>query len=270
MKMLRYIQVIKYGWQHSKVVAVKEDCKISRIAVFCDILRCYVKYRLWSNNYVKENFYRLTSEDRETIGQKYQEQNTCMDNWYKRYYQNNKFISKYSSLEYENSLVKRKKRLAAYTKQYRFGKDAYIESGIQIRFQHYSDSELIIGEKVHIGRDADIDYTGGLVIGNGVNILEGVKILTHGHDFMGDYKENEFIPFSNRAFKTPLKIGDNVIIGARCMIMPGVKEIGENSIIAAGSIITKKVQPNSVIAGNPAKRILQLEEGMRVYFDYKQ
>lgn len=267
--LIRTAEVLKYGWQHAGVVSSSLNCSKSRLYIFVDIVNCYLKYKLWSNQYLKEEFWAKSKLERRNIGNRYKEQNSKIDEWYRKYYENNKFIYKYSSLLYDNSLVKRKKRLKAYTKQYGFGKGAYIESGVQIRIQHFSDSLLQIGEKCHIGRDADIDYTGGLKIGNGVNILEGVKILTHGHDFMGDYEEKDFIPSSNRAFKTPLVIGDNVIIGARCMIMPGVKEIGENSIIAAGSIVTKKVSPNSVVVGNPAKTVLQMEEGMRVYFDYK-
>jgi maltose O-acetyltransferase len=52
----------------------------------------------------------------------------------------------------------------------------------------------------------------------------------------------------------PVKIGDNVWIGHDVTIMKGVT-IGENSIIATGSIVTKDVPHNSIAAGNPAKVI---------------
>lgn len=48
-------------------------------------------------------------------------------------------------------------------------------------------------------------------------------------------------------------------IGARATILPSVSEIGENSIIGAGSIVTKNVAPNTVVAGNPARVIRTLE-----------
>ena len=51
------------------------------------------------------------------------------------------------------------------------------------------------------------------------------------------------------------RIGQNCFIGGRSMILPGV-EIGDNSIVGAGAIVTKSVPPRSVVAGNPA-RILQ-------------
>ena len=49
-------------------------------------------------------------------------------------------------------------------------------------------------------------------------------------------------------------IGENCFIGAHSLIMPGVK-IGNNSIVAAGSIVTKDVPPFTIVAGNPAKII---------------
>ena len=50
------------------------------------------------------------------------------------------------------------------------------------------------------------------------------------------------------------RIVDNVFIGLGAIIMPGVR-IGSNSIVAAGSVVTKDVPPNSVVGGNPAKVI---------------
>jgi acetyltransferase-like isoleucine patch superfamily enzyme len=49
----------------------------------------------------------------------------------------------------------------------------------------------------------------------------------------------------------PVKIGDNVWIGMNAVILKGVT-IGENSVVAAGAVVTKSVEPNTVVAGNPA------------------
>lgn len=56
----------------------------------------------------------------------------------------------------------------------------------------------------------------------------------------------------------PIKIGDDVFIGARAIILKGV-EIGKCSIVGARSVVTKSVPPYCVVAGNPAKVIRELE-----------
>ena len=56
----------------------------------------------------------------------------------------------------------------------------------------------------------------------------------------------------------PVKIGDRVWIGIAATILPGVT-IGENSIVAAGAVVTKDVPPNTIVAGNPAKVVKKLD-----------
>ena len=68
-------------------------------------------------------------------------------------------------------------------------------------------------------------------------------------DYDGHYIEDV-------AYRTakPVIIGDNVWIGYRAMILKGVT-IGDNSVVAANSVVTKDVPSNSIVAGNPAKII---------------
>jgi len=56
----------------------------------------------------------------------------------------------------------------------------------------------------------------------------------------------------------PIKICDDAWIGAKCIILPGVT-IGEAAIIGAGSVVTKNVDPYTLVAGNPAKFIKKIE-----------
>ncbi|MEC1375469.1 DapH/DapD/GlmU-related protein [Heyndrickxia oleronia] len=53
-------------------------------------------------------------------------------------------------------------------------------------------------------------------------------------------------------YAIPIRIGNDVWIGGSCVILAGVT-IGDNSIVAAGSVVTKDVPANTIVAGNPAK-----------------
>jgi acetyltransferase-like isoleucine patch superfamily enzyme len=112
-------------------------------------------------------------------------------------------------------------------------------------------------------RNCDIDYTGDIEFGDNVCILEGAKILTHAHDYYHFMKETDLIPFSNRAYKTNLKIGQRALICARAVILPGVNEIGEGSIIQAGAVVDKSVPPNVIVAGVPAKVVRKIPSILR-------
>lgn len=63
-----------------------------------------------------------------------------------------------------------------------------------------------------------------------------------------------------------VKIGNNCFIGMNSIILPNVK-IGDNCIIGAGAIVTKDVESNSVVAGNPAKRVMSTDEFIKKHKD---
>ena len=67
----------------------------------------------------------------------------------------------------------------------------------------------------------------------------------------------------------PIKIGNNVWIGGNACIMPGVK-IGDNSVIGAGSVVTKDIPEGVVAAGNPCKVIRKITEKDKVGFTKKK
>ena len=51
----RILQVASYGWKHAGEIS--KTCHVNHIVVFLDIIRCYMKYAMWSNQYKKENFF---------------------------------------------------------------------------------------------------------------------------------------------------------------------------------------------------------------------
>lgn len=94
-------------------------------------------------------------------------------------------------------------------------------------------------------------------IGNNVCIAAGVNFITHDIlEYMLNYRDKELkLP----QYIGPIDIKDNVFIGANSTILYNVT-IGENSIIAAGSVVTKNVPSNSVVWGGPAKVIGNFDE----------
>jgi acetyltransferase-like isoleucine patch superfamily enzyme len=92
-------------------------------------------------------------------------------------------------------------------------------------------------------------------IGNHVKITHGVVILTHGYDWsVLNVKYNDILGSSGK-----VKIGNNVFIGMKSIILKGVT-IGNNVIIGAGSLVNKDIPDNVVVAGCPAKVICSIEE----------
>lgn len=85
-----------------------------------------------------------------------------------------------------------------------------------------------------------------ITIGNFVQIAGDTKILTHGASWVLRRKSPNFDFFGK------VIIGNNVYIGSSCIILPGVV-IGDNVIVGAGSVVTKSVPSDSIVAGNPAR-----------------
>ena len=108
-----------------------------------------------------------------------------------------------------------------------------------------------IGKHVFINSCCHFQDNGGIEIGDRTMIGPNVTIVTINHDINPKTRIN--------AMPKPIKIGNNVWIGADCTILPGIT-IGDNSIIGAGSVFTKDVPYNVVVAGNPARIIKNIKE----------
>lgn len=92
-------------------------------------------------------------------------------------------------------------------------------------------------------------------IGDNVNITQGVTILTHGYDWnVLRFVFNDMIGSAGK-----VKIGNNVFIGVNSTILKGVT-IGNNVIVGANSLVCKDIDDNVVVAGNPAKVIMTIDE----------
>lgn len=106
-----------------------------------------------------------------------------------------------------------------------------------------------IGKNVFINHDCTFLDMGGITIEDDVLIGPKVCITTEGHPLNPQERKKLLVK--------PVVIKRNVWIGAGATILPGVT-IGENSVVAAGSVVNKDVAANTVVAGVPAKVVKTL------------
>lgn len=109
----------------------------------------------------------------------------------------------------------------------------------------FNPKNIEIGEDTIIGDHAFLDGRDKLIIGSHTDIASQVMIYNSEHDLS---KED----FS--AIVAPVVISDYVFIGPRVTIMPGVR-IGKGAVVAGGAVVTKDVEPFTIVGGVPAKLI---------------
>lgn len=112
----------------------------------------------------------------------------------------------------------------------------------------YTDcgKNITLGKNVFINSCCNLQDQGGITIGEGSQIGHKVTLATLNHG-IDPHDRGTLYP-------APIVIGKNVWIGAAATVIPGVT-IGDNSIIGAGSVVTKDVPPNSIAVGNPCRVI---------------
>ena len=116
-------------------------------------------------------------------------------------------------------------------------------------FTTFGGGRLVIGDRAFINYGVDIAATGLVAIGS--DCLIGTHVSIIDNDFHG-VTERLQVPASK-----PVIIGDNVWIGNRSIILPGVT-IGEGAVVGAGSVVTRDVPARTVVAGNPARVLREL------------
>ena len=135
----------------------------------------------------------------------------------------------------------------------------FIKKGVNTRkhcnFLVWNNAELAISENVFFNNYCSINCLERIEIGENTFFDEAVKLYDHNHLI----PKNELLTISKDKFTTaPITIGKNCWIASNVTILKGVT-IGEGAIVAAGSVVTKTIAPYTLVAGNPARFIKNVE-----------
>ena len=117
----------------------------------------------------------------------------------------------------------------------------------------YADfgKNITVGEGVFINACCHFQDHGGVTIGDGCQIGHNVVFATLNHGLAPEKRKS--------TYPAPIVLGKNVWIGSNATILQGVT-IGDNSVVAAGAVVTKDVATNTVVGGVPAKFIKKIEQ----------
>lgn len=127
-----------------------------------------------------------------------------------------------------------------------FGKP--VDPSFRVFPPFYTDfgKNITVGKNVFINACCHFQDQGGITLGDNCLVGHNVVFATLNHGFAPEERQS-MLP-------APIVVGRNVWIGSNSTILPGVT-IGDNSIIAAGSVVTKDVPANAIVAGVPARFI---------------
>ncbi|MBR3788676.1 MAG: sugar O-acetyltransferase [Clostridia bacterium] len=122
------------------------------------------------------------------------------------------------------------------------------------------------GKHVHLGNNVYFNFNATLVddthiyIGDCTMLGPNVVIATAGHPILPELREKAL------QFNLPVHIGKNCWLGAGVIVLPGVT-IGDNTVIGAGSVVTKDIPANVVAVGNPCKVLREISEHDKEFYN---
>ena len=136
------------------------------------------------------------------------------------------------------------------------GEDCYIEPPFHSNFG---------GHHVHFGKSVYANFNLTLVddthiyVGDHTMFGPNVVVATAGHPIVPELRELAY------QYNAPVHIGRNCWLGAGVIVLPGIT-IGDNSVIGAGSVVTKDIPANVVAVGNPCRVLREINEKDREYY----
>lgn len=124
-----------------------------------------------------------------------------------------------------------------------------LEQGVWLKL--VGEARLSIGAYSFVGAWSEFDVLSEVVVGAHTIIAPGCFVVDHDHGLAFGSRID-----AQRCVCAPIRIGDDVWIGAGAKILRGV-EIGDGAVVGAGAVVTRRVAPNAIVAGVPARQIGQ-------------
>jgi len=144
-----------------------------------------------------------------------------------------------------------RRTLVTWPHQLKIGEHCILQPDIFFNYDHYwvPGPSIIVGDNVFIGRGCEFNIKEKITIGNRALIASGCTFVDHDH---GRDPAGNITPDCPGA---RISIEEGAWIGANCTVLKGVR-VGVNSVLGAGSVLTKSIPDQEVWAGVPAARIL--------------
>lgn len=140
------------------------------------------------------------------------------------------------------------------------GENCYIETPFRA---NWGGKNVYFGDGVYANFNLVLVDDAEIHVGNYVMMGPNVVICAATHPISPEIRKK------TAQYNLPVRIEDNVWLGANCIILPGVT-IGENSVIGAGSIVTKDIPANVVAVGSPCRVLREINENDRKYYNKGQ
>lgn len=139
----------------------------------------------------------------------------------------------------------------------KIGENCYIEPPFHA---NWGGKNVCFGNNVYANFNLTLVDDGEIIVGNNVMFGPNVTVATAGHPV------EPFLREKSAQFNLPVKIGNNVWIGAGSVILPGVN-IGDNTVIGAGSLVTKDIPSDVVAFGSPCKVIRNISDKDKEFYN---
>lgn len=136
------------------------------------------------------------------------------------------------------------------------GENCYIQPPF---YANWSGHHIHMGSGVYANFNLTVVDDGDVFIGDHVMIGPNVTIATAGHPVDPTLRERML------QYNLPVHVGNNVWIGAGAILLPGVT-IGDNTVVGAGSVVTKDIPANVVAVGNPCRVLREIGEQDKKFY----